>query len=66
MASNQPNAKRQKITVKTKLAILNYLDTPGASIRKATQKFKLSKKVFQGAKEYNPELRSHCNRNLNL
>ena len=58
--------KRQKFTIETKLAIIEYLDTPGASIRKAAEKFDVSTKVVQGAKAKKTELLSHRNSNLSL
>ena len=65
--NNMPGeAKRRKVTVETKLAIIEYLDTPGASIRRAAEKFDVSKKVVQGAKAKKVELLSHRDNNLCL
>ena len=61
MPGEQQRAKRQKVTVETKLAVLDYLNTPGTSIRKAAEKFGVSKEVVQGAKTKTAELLCHRN-----
>jgi len=50
------NGKKRKITISTKIEIVEFLQTPGSSIRKAVDKFNVSKGTVQRAKRQASDL----------
>ena len=67
MNNNSSKQKtKQKVEIGTKIEILSFLEAPGGTIRKAAEKFGVSKGVVQGVKKRKVELLSYRDNNQNL
>ena len=63
MSSNQ--SKKRKISISTKIEIAEFLQTPGSSLKKAMQKFQVSRGTVQRAKKQTTELMYQKENNRN-
>ena len=63
MSSDQ--SKRRKISISTKIAIVEFLQTPGSSLNKAMEKFQVSRGTVQRAKRQTSELMYQKENNKN-
>jgi len=63
MSSNQ--SKRRKISISTKIEIVEFLQTPGSSLNKAMEKFQVSRGTVQRAKRQTTELMYQKENNKN-